>query len=615
MPTPLSSYDYIASKVRAMKDTYPTMRSKSDDYVFSALCVKSNFYKNPALVLNESELNDFIVDGQYDGGVDVLLSDPNTEGADLVICQSKYYHTIAYEDVQNALLKMALFYKDMTSGHYEQVNTTVQQRFLSLNAEVGEESKIHFVFYTSAEKSGIRNDRLERKFKEQFPGASNIELSILFAADIEEEIKESESRRPTVETGKVHIDERDNYLLYGDNAAIVNVSAYSIKQLYAQHNTNLLARNLRYHIAGREIDKAISDTINMDPKSFWLKNNGLTIICEDFEIDGKDVKLRNFSIVNGGQTTYMLHKSPSINSDHDLFLPCKIIRIMGDTEDEKNAFSLSIAKATNSQKAIKSVDLKANSPEQVRFAREMRQQGIFYQTKRGESVPSKYRSPWLNTDLVEIGKLCLSGIFQLPGKSRNKPSSLYDAKYYEPVFNGNQAQISKLCRELLYIDYYFRNVYQKEFDRENESGPDSGTRISFAHNARTICIAFVAFAARFRQGNLTEQDLIPILNSQSNIETAADSLYDVFRDLGDLQYFITPQIFSDKDRYDRVLKRLFNIIIEAGIMGYHFEANYDSTLTPTNYLKRDKNYYSTLRSQWVRIKADFMHVFDDIAML
>lgn len=90
-----------------------------------------------------------------------------------------------------------------------------------------------------------------------------------------------------------------------------------------------------------------------------------------------------------------------------------------------------------------------------------------------------------------------------------------------------------------------------------------------------------------------------------------DSLYDVFRNLGNLQYFIAPQIFNDKNRYDSVLKRLFNIIIEAGIMGYHFEANYDNTLTPTNYLKRDKNYYNTIRTQWVRIKSDFMQVFDD----
>ena len=44
---------------------------------------------------------------------------------------------------------MALFYKDMIQGHYEQVNQKVQGRFLSLNSEVGEESKIFFVLYTS----------------------------------------------------------------------------------------------------------------------------------------------------------------------------------------------------------------------------------------------------------------------------------------------------------------------------------------------------------------------------------------------------------------------------------------------------------------------------------
>ena len=386
MLTPQISYEFIAEKIRAMKDTYPSLRSKSDAHVFSALCVKSNFYKNPALILSEAELDDIIVDGQYDGGVDFLLSDPNTEGADLVIGQSKFYAAIQYDDVLNAMIKMALFYKDMVRGQYEQVNATVQHRFMTLQSDVGDESKIHFVFYTSAPQAGIRRDRIEKKFREQFTGISNIEVSILFADDIVDEIKESESRRPTVEAGKIRIDEHDNYLLYGDGAAVVNVSAYSIKQLYAQHNTNLLARNLRYHVAGRDIDNAIKETITKDPDSFWLKNNGITIICDDFEIDGKEVKLKNFSIVNGGQTTYLLHKSTNISSENDLYLPCKIIKIIGNTEDEKNRFTLSIAKATNSQKAIKPVDLKANSPEQIRFSQAMREVGIFYQTKRGETV-------------------------------------------------------------------------------------------------------------------------------------------------------------------------------------------------------------------------------------
>ena len=144
-----TSYDYIQSKIKSYKDTYPSLRSKPDEFVFSALAVKSNYYKNPAIEFTENEFESIIVDGQYDGGVDVLLTDPNSETSDLVIGQSKFYKNISAEDVTNALTKMALFYKDMIQGHYEQVNQKVQGRFLSLNSEVGEESKIFFVLYTS----------------------------------------------------------------------------------------------------------------------------------------------------------------------------------------------------------------------------------------------------------------------------------------------------------------------------------------------------------------------------------------------------------------------------------------------------------------------------------
>lgn len=593
-----SSYEFIVSKIHSLKDVYPSLRDKPDEYVFSALCVKANFFKNPALELRDGDFEDIIVDGQYDGGVDVLLSDPNSEGSDLVIGQSKFYQTITKEQIQNALLKMALFYKDMIGGQFEQVNTTVQGRFLSLNAELGEESKIHFVFYTSAEQKGIRRDTLEKKFKEQFTDITNsIDVTILFASDIEGEIKESESRRPTVESGKIRIDERDNYLLYGDSAAIVNVSAFSIKQLYAKHNINLLSRNLRYHIAGRDIDKAIAETINNDPESFWLKNNGITIICDNFEIDGKEVKLKNFSIVNGGQTTYMLHKNPSINDSHDLYLPCKIIKTTGDNEDEKNAFSLEIAKASNTQKPIKPVDLKANSPEQVRFAQAMREAGIFYQTKRGETPPAGYRSPALNSDLMEIGKLCLAAMYQVPCASRAKPSSIYMEKYYEPVFNGNQTQVANICRELLYIDNYFKTSYQKKFDRENVNVPDSANRISFAHNARTICIAFVALAARYHQGELSTQDIESIFNV-ARVDNAADSIYEIFHDLGNMRSLLPASMWANKNLYDAALDKLFSAIIEAGIINYNMACENDSTLTATNYLKRERNYYGILKNHW-----------------
>ena len=587
------------------------MRGKSDEYVFSALCVKSNLYKNPALILNENDFDDIIVDGQYDGGVDVLLTDPNSDTSDLVIGQCKFYTTIRSEDVSNAMLKMALFYKDMLQGHYEEVNTKVQRRFLSLNSEIGEESKIHFIFYTSAPQKGTRRDRIEKKFRDQFSDSSNIEVSILFGSDIEEEIKESESRRPTVESGKLRIDSADNYLLYGDDAAMVNVSAFSIKLLYAQYNNNLLARNLRYHIAGRDIDKGIAETIRENPESFWLKNNGITIVCDDFKIDGKEVKLWNFSIINGGQTTYALHKSHDIDETHDLYLPCKIIRVLGTTEDEKNSFSLAIAKATNSQKAIKPVDLKANSPEQIRFGQTMREVGIFYQTKRGEVVPKAFKEPYLNTALVEVGKLCLAAIFQIPCASRSKPSSLYLPQYYDRIFNGNQRQIANLCKELLYIDYYFKKQFQKKFDKENSMMPDVNERISFAHNARTICIAFVALSSRYVQGNITAQDLQAVFDF-SRRENASDStLYDIFSDIKDVNYFIPPAVFNNKDRCDAFLDSLFRVIINSGITNFATARLYDSALNATNFLKRDKNYYSILMTQWGNIYPEITRIYSE----
>ena len=615
----VKSYDYIVSKIQSIKEAYPSLRSKTDAYAFSALCVKANFYKSPALVLSDSDFDEIIVDSQYDGGVDVLLSDPNSVGDDLVIGQSKLYKTITYDDVLQAMLKMVSFYKDMCTKHYETVNVNVQRRFLSLNAEIGNESKIHFVFYTSAPQKRIDRGRIEKKVREQFTDSDTIEVSILFSSDIEEEIKESEARKPTVERGKILIDKTGNVLWYGEDAAIVNVSACSIKQLYALHNINLLSRNLRYHIkgkvAGMDIDKGIRDTIRNNPASFWLKNNGITIVCDDFEVDGKVVRLLNFSIVNGAQTTYLFHKSTDINDTSDLYLPCKIIKTAGESEDEKTAFSLEIAQAANSQKAIKSEDLRANSPEQVRFAQAMREAGIFYKAKRGETIPKQYREPYLNTDLCKVGKLCLAAVFQEPCESRKNPSKSYNNnKYYMPIFNGNQTQIAKICRELLYIDHYFDAKFRRNFDRDNENEPNSTDLISFAHNARRICVAFVALAGRYYQGNLTAQDLNVIFSTPKS-DSAADSAYKILRNLGTLQSLLSDKLIPNTDSYDQVLDKLFRAIIEAGFAFYialrtndqnkNDQNTNDQLLTPMNFLKRkDDIYYNILKAHWMTLSKE-----------
>ena len=96
--------------------------------------------------------------------------------------------------------------------------------------------------------------------------------------------------------GSLRLDEKGNCLEYGDDAVIVNISANSLKNLYATHLNNLLSMNLRFFTKKQDIDSEIKSTMANSPAEFWYKNNGITIICEDYDVDGRELKLKNFSM-------------------------------------------------------------------------------------------------------------------------------------------------------------------------------------------------------------------------------------------------------------------------------------------------------------------------------
>ena len=154
---------------------------------------------------------------------------------------------------------------------------------------------------------------------------------------------------------------------------------------------------------------------------------------------------------------------------------------------------------------------------------------------------------------------------------------------------------------MLYVDYYFTTRFRPKFDRENaDSVDDSSIRISFAHNARTMCIAFVALAARYCQHNITDQTLRTVfLAAQSDSKADADAAYVALRDLGTMKTLLPAHLIANRDLYDKALDKLFGAIIEAGILSYSIARQYDSALTVVNFLKRtDKNYYSILKTHW-----------------
>ncbi len=46
-------YELIKTKIEYLKENYKCLRNKKDDYAFSALRVKADYYTNPALTFTD----------------------------------------------------------------------------------------------------------------------------------------------------------------------------------------------------------------------------------------------------------------------------------------------------------------------------------------------------------------------------------------------------------------------------------------------------------------------------------------------------------------------------------------------------------------------------------
>ena len=139
-----------------------------------------------------------------------------------------------------------------------------------------------------------------------------------------------------------------------------------IADLYETHNTGLLENNVRVFLsATRKANKAIRQTIGSnngeDAHKFFSYNNGISATAEMIEIDnGKILKINDFQIVNGGQTTATIHYSRRRDkySLKDVFIAVKITELKKNKE--YSSIVNKISQAANTQSAVSESDFFAN---------------------------------------------------------------------------------------------------------------------------------------------------------------------------------------------------------------------------------------------------------------
>lgn len=143
----------------------------------------------------------------------------------------------------------------------------------------------------------------------------------------------------------------------------------TLMRMYADLGPRLLERNVRSFLQARgSVNKGIRTTILNEPHRFMAYNNGLSGTAEAVKVirlaDGSTgiQWLKDFQIVNGGQTTASLYNtSRKDKSDlHDVFVQMKLT-VVNNMEDIDEIVP-KISQYANSQNKIQTADFSANDP-------------------------------------------------------------------------------------------------------------------------------------------------------------------------------------------------------------------------------------------------------------
>ena len=166
------------------------------------------------------------------------------------------------------------------------------------------------------------------------------------------------------------------------SALVTTMTGDQLRGLYLTHGDRLFDRNVRLFLGARRggVNAGMRDTVasTQDRPNFWAYNNGVTFVCDRFTTGTGTLRLTNFSIVNGCQTTVVI-----ANSDPEAASSIRILaRFIASPEWAID----SIIRFTNSQNPIRLWDLSAQDKLQKRLKKEIAAlpQPFLYVLRKGE---------------------------------------------------------------------------------------------------------------------------------------------------------------------------------------------------------------------------------------
>ena len=577
--------EVLLNELRSIEEELEKSNKKvSDENAFEYLAMQFFCYKIKNIKPKLYDIESSITNGPNDGGIDFVYYDD--EESKVVLGQCKYTENMKLNDIISELNKMSStvenFKKAYTGTYNKKLKTNLQNALDRLPDESA--GNVEYCIFTT---SDINQNDVTNKLHAENNLYSKDMVSVYGVSEINSQIKELIEKAKTVNEYKIEIDYPHNVLQYEtDNVSgiMVNMSSESLVRMYDKFkDEGLFDLNIRKYIKNKTVDEGIKETLDKERDNFWFYNNGLTIACSEYVLDGNKVKLYDFSIVNGGQTTNRIGNYKGSNNDK-FYLPCKIISIKND---DQKLYS-KIAEATNSQKPINPRDLKSNSPEMKMLQRWLGKEGVYLEIKRGEKKKLKNIKSIKND---ELGQLLLSFGYQQPGTARSGKRNIFENKpLYNKLYRVNYEKDPNKKEFVLDLIKLSEDYSIIEADLKNGTTISDDEKIVLS-NAKYVIFSLLGLSYYIVNEDYSRDDL----NNDISVLKSPDLVYSKF-------------ISNYKaDDYQERLKSLIEMILDSLCDTYENCVARNEVTSISNLFKTDKKYRDS-------IVKDFLNVINKRTM-
>lgn len=439
-----------------------------EDKAFVVFLLREIFGLEESIVQEATE-----VGGSGDCGIDAFWIDESS----INILQAKYYENIKVEEKEIDNFDNSLLYLDQPSTTLEGRCNKYFKNIVDDYLEAKEKKyNINLFFVTTSDYTNAAKKKLDI--------LKRVDLGRMIDIwDGSELVKRwNESRQPSKPDVEISLNSKEYFISKGVAGveapyAVCTVSAVDLYQAYRHNRSSIFTQNLRYYLnktgkINKEI-KAIIEDVEQS-KNFWYYNNGLTIICDDFELKsekgGEKLEIKNFQIVNGAQTTRSIYESGKDRIGSVTVL-ARIIKTNGN-----DPLIQRIRDYNNRQNPTKPRDFVSHDTRQINLQNSFEQLGFFYEIKRGErneyEQQKKIKTKRLDViDNLTVAQAYLSFIgFPAQAKSQKNDILDPDKDFYGKIFTDErhveELLFSYKCYE--YVKNINKNLDKNRVKEQNE---------------------------------------------------------------------------------------------------------------------------------------------------